>query len=89
MISAGCISRRCNLFVLPEEYMRHTSPNYILQRQVLMFHPVLLKLIYSLRKIPNFEGVQVENEKERISFDLRPSDAINIAVRCKVFLCSV
>lgn len=27
---------------------------------------------------------KVGNEKERISFDLRPSDAINIAVRCKV-----
>ncbi|KAF5182984.1 Bifunctional nuclease, partial [Thalictrum thalictroides] len=26
----------------------------------------------------------VGNETERISFDLRPSDAINIAVRCKV-----
>ncbi|XP_026393589.1 bifunctional nuclease 1 [Papaver somniferum] len=28
--------------------------------------------------------VKADNETERISFDLRPSDAINIAVRCKV-----
>ena len=28
--------------------------------------------------------MQVGNEKESVSFDLRPSDAINIAVRCKV-----
>nr|XP_010922769.1 bifunctional nuclease 2 isoform X1 [Elaeis guineensis]XP_029122085.1 bifunctional nuclease 2 isoform X1 [Elaeis guineensis] len=28
--------------------------------------------------------MQVGNEKESISFDLRPSDAINMAVRCKV-----
>ncbi|OAY78631.1 Bifunctional nuclease 2 [Ananas comosus] len=28
--------------------------------------------------------IQVGNENETISFDLRPSDAINIAVRCKV-----
>ncbi|KAH7849069.1 hypothetical protein Vadar_012493 [Vaccinium darrowii] len=27
---------------------------------------------------------KLDNEAERISFDLRPSDAINIAVRCKV-----
>ena len=27
---------------------------------------------------------QVGNETECVSFDLRPSDAINIAVRCKV-----
>ncbi len=32
---------------------------------------------------------QVGNETECVSFDLRPSDAINIAVRCKVlFACS-
>lgn len=28
--------------------------------------------------------MQVGSEKESISFDLRPSDAINMAVRCKV-----
>lgn len=27
---------------------------------------------------------QLDNEADSISFDLRPSDAINIAVRCKV-----
>lgn len=31
-----------------------------------------------------FGLLQVDNEDECISFDLRPSDAINIAVRCKV-----
>lgn len=31
---------------------------------------------------------QVGDETESVSFDLRPSDAINIAVRCKVnFIC--
>lgn len=28
--------------------------------------------------------LQVGNEDDCVSFDLRPSDAINIAVRCKV-----
>ncbi|GMH13904.1 hypothetical protein Nepgr_015745 [Nepenthes gracilis] len=31
-----------------------------------------------------FWGLQVDNVTESISFDLRPSDAINIALRCKV-----
>ena len=29
-------------------------------------------------------GIQVGNVEETISFDLKPSDAINIAFRCKV-----
>lgn len=33
--------------------------------------------------------MQVGDEKESISFDLRPSDAINMAVRCKVFMFSM
>ena len=28
--------------------------------------------------------LQVGDKSDRVSFDLRPSDAINIAVRCKV-----
>lgn len=29
---------------------------------------------------------QVDDENDCVSFDLRPSDAINIAVRCKVYI---
>ncbi|GJT00570.1 bifunctional nuclease 2-like protein, partial [Tanacetum coccineum] len=50
-------------------------------RNVQIARPTMYQVV---REMVDKMGYKVDDETECVSFDLRPSDAINIAVRCKV-----
>ncbi|KAL0905614.1 hypothetical protein M5K25_024047 [Dendrobium thyrsiflorum] len=74
------------LFELLEEYMKLTLLSCTFPRQSLVHLLEFFYLTYNNRCAnTNFHlCIQVGDKQDIISFDLRPSDAINMAVRCKV-----
>jgi hypothetical protein len=82
---------RSNLLELRRECMKHTLPSCTSLRYTLIFFIwispwcIWLACITTSRNSSHSLMLsQIGNETECVSFDLRPSDAINIAVRCKV-----
>ncbi|KAG1347051.1 putative Bifunctional nuclease 2 [Cocos nucifera] len=59
-------------------------PSVLLMAAVRNVHIARPTIYQVVKEMIEKMGYEVGNEKESISFDLRPSDAINMAVRCKV-----
>ena len=64
--------------------MRHILLSYTSQRHVFVSLPGFFTLLLGNFKRSKFYMFQIGCDTDCLSFDLRPSDAINIAVRCKV-----
>uniref|UniRef100_A0A803LKJ4 BFN domain-containing protein n=1 Tax=Chenopodium quinoa TaxID=63459 RepID=A0A803LKJ4_CHEQI len=59
-------------------------PSVLLMAAIRNVHIARPTMYQIMKEMIEKMGYVVDNEDECISFDLRPSDAINIAVRCKV-----